>query len=284
MLTINVQADFSRYSRVSAGWQMIYVPILPAVFTFIAFIGIAVSSAGQAKYGGDIPWDPNVLITHWDNRACRFFGAFSFALAALGSNISANSLSAANDFAALAPRYLNISRGQLLCALFAWVLVPWKILASAGSFLNFMAAIAIFLGPIAAIMLFDFWVIKGRKYDCVALYHPNSIYRYSYGVNWRALVAFVVGVAPSLPGLINSVNGHISVGVGIHPYQFGWLLGFVSSAGVYLALNSWFPATETLIDRAILPDDILEQELGVVEGKESLSEGNRLSFETVKDH
>ena len=94
-------------------------------------------------------------------------------LAALGVNISANSLSAANDLSALFPSYVNIRRGQLICALMAWVLVPWKILASAASFLNFMSAYSVFLGPIAAILVWDFWWLKGRKYDVVALYHPD---------------------------------------------------------------------------------------------------------------
>jgi NCS1 nucleoside transporter family len=255
--------------------------MLPIIFTFISFIGIAASSAGQAHYNlATIPWDPNELISHWPNRACRFFGAASFALASLGVNISANSLSAANDFTALAPEYLNIRRGQILCALLSWALVPWKILASAGNFLSFMSAYAIFLGPIAAIMLFDFWVVNRAKYDCLALYQPlNPIYRYVcevpglsktiWGVNWRALVSFVVGVAPSLPGLVNAVNSGIDVGVGVHPYQFGWLLGFVATAVVYLALSWLFPVKETQIPRAVLPDEIYNENAVVVEGLET---------------
>lgn len=204
-------------------------------------------------------------MSHWENRACRFFGAFTFALASLGVNISANSLSAANDFAALAPGYLNIRRGQMLCALFAWALVPWKILASAGNFLNFMSAYAVFLGPIAAIMAFDFWLIKKRKYDSLALYQPNGIYRYSAGgVNWRAVVAFVVGVAPSLPGLVNSVNSSIDVGVGIHPYQFGWLLGFFATTLVYVTLSYLFPVAETLIERPVYPDEVYDARAGII--------------------
>ena len=200
------------------------------------------------------------LIANWSSRACRFFAAFSFALAALGVNISANSLSAANDLSALFPQYVNIRRGQLLCAIIAWALVPWKILASAGSFLNFMAAYAVFLGPIAAIMVFDFWVIHKGKYDTLALYQPWGIYSYSkfYGINWRAIVAFLVGVAPNMPGFINSINSNIKVGVGVHPYQFGWILGFVSTAMVYTALEYAFPPRETFIDRAVLPDEIYE--------------------------
>ncbi|KAL2866913.1 nucleobase cation symporter-1 family protein [Aspergillus lucknowensis] len=256
-LSVN-QADFSRYSCVSPRWHILYVFLLPVFFTFIAFIGIAVSSAGQALYHTEsIPWDPNVLVSLWSSRACRFFAAFSFALAALGSNISANSLSAANDFAALAPRYLTIRRGQVLCALIAWALVPWKILASAGSFLNFMSAYAVFLGPIAAIMVCDFWVVKGRKYDCMALYQPQGIYRYTRGFNSHAMIAFVVGTTPSLPGLIHSVNSHIHIGVGVHPYEFGWLLGFFGSFAVYLSLNYWFPCVDAKISTAVFADDIL---------------------------
>ena len=261
-LSVN-QADFSRYSRVSVKWQILYVPLLPIVFTFISFIGIAASSAGATLYG-TLQWDPMALVAEWDNRAAQFFAAFAFALAALGVNISANSLSAANDLMALAPSFINIRRGQLICAFLSWALVPWKILASAGSFLNFMSAYSIFLGPIGSILLFDFWVIHKRKYDAVALYTYGGRYHYTAGVNWRALVAFVVGVAPSLPGLASSVNTAVDPGVGEHPYQFGWLLGFVATTCVYVPLSLVWPARETFVKRAVRPDEIYAAREGEV--------------------
>ncbi|KAL4805795.1 permease for cytosine/purines, uracil, thiamine, allantoin-domain-containing protein [Aspergillus unguis] len=262
-LSVN-QSDFSRYSRVSPLWQLLYIPLLPVIFTFISFIGIAASSAGQSLYNTpSIPWDPLTLIAYWDSRAARFFGAFSFALASLGVNISANSISAGNDLMALFPKYVNLRRGQIICGLLSWALVPWKILESAGNFLNFMSAYAIFLGPIAAIMLWDFFLIKKRKYDTVALYDPaNPIYRFNAClVNWRAVLAFLVGVVPSIPGLINSVNPSIGVGVGVHPYQFGWLLGFVGTSLVYILVNWGFPAREALVARAVLPDEVYEERM-----------------------
>ncbi|THC99113.1 hypothetical protein EYZ11_001434 [Aspergillus tanneri] len=238
-LSVN-QSDFSRYSRCTPKWQLLYIPMLPLVFTFISFIGIAASSAGYTRYNTpSIPWDPLDLISHWSSRACRFFGAFSFALASLGVNISANSISAANDLTALVPGYIDLRRGQILCGLVSWGLVPWKILASATNFLNFMAAYAVFLGPIAAIMVWDFWLLKNRQYDVPALYQPRDR-KYSYGrwgVNWRAVVAFVVGVVLNLPGLMHSVNGGIDVGVGGRPYEFGWLLGFVATSVVYVGVS-----------------------------------------------
>ena len=48
--------------------------------------------------------DPLRLIDNWDNRAAAFFASLALALATIGTNISANSISAANGFTALMPR------------------------------------------------------------------------------------------------------------------------------------------------------------------------------------
>lgn len=118
------------------------------------------------------------------------------------------------------------------------------------------------------------------KYNCLALYQRlNPIYRYVcevlglsktiWGVNWGELVSFVVGVVPSLLELANAVNSRIDVGPDIHPYQFGWLLGFVATAVVYLALSWLFPVKETQIPRAVLPDEIYNENAVVVQGLET---------------
>lgn len=171
-LSVNMP-DFSRYSRASAKWQIVYIPLIPVMFALIAFVGVACTSAGQAHYGQYL-WNPADLMLQWENRACQFFVAAAMVLAIIGTNISANSLSAANDLAALFPRYMNLRRGQLTCAILAWIMVPWKILASAKKFLNFLSAYGVFMGPIAAILCWDHWWLHRAKYDVVALYHPEG--------------------------------------------------------------------------------------------------------------
>jgi NCS1 family nucleobase:cation symporter-1 len=117
--------DTNQHSR----RQYIQLVIIPVGFTLASFVGIAVTSAGIALYG-QVLWDPLKLIDHWDDRAAAFFIAFAFALGTLGTNISANSLSAGNDMTALWPHYINIRRGQVICAILGgWVLCPWEILA-----------------------------------------------------------------------------------------------------------------------------------------------------------
>ena len=120
--------------------------------------------------------------------------------------------------------------------------------------------------------MLDFWVVHGRKYDVLALYQYGSIYHYWNGINWRAWVAFLVGIAPSLPGLINSVNTKINPGVGIRPYEFGWILGFVATGLVYIILMFVFRPEETFIDKAVLPDDIYAARTGTIEGVVSQDE------------
>jgi NCS1 family nucleobase:cation symporter-1 len=106
--------------------------VIPIGFTLASFVGIAVTSAGASLYG-QVIWDPLKLIDRWDNRACAFFTSFTFVLSTLSANISANSLDVGNEMAAMYPRYINIRRGQVICAfLGGWALCPWKILARWG--------------------------------------------------------------------------------------------------------------------------------------------------------
>jgi NCS1 family nucleobase:cation symporter-1 len=103
--------------------------VIPVGFTLASFVGIAVTSAGITLYG-QVLWDPLKLIDQWDNRACAFLASLAFLLSTLGANISANSLAAGNDMTALYPRYINIRRGQVICAfLGGWAFCPWIVLA-----------------------------------------------------------------------------------------------------------------------------------------------------------
>lgn len=71
-----------------------------------------------------------------------------------------------------------------------------------------------------------------------------------------------MGVAPNLPGFINGINPSVDVGVGKRPYTFAWILGFAITSLVYVALSAVFPPTETMVPRAVLPDEVYGGEGG----------------------
>jgi NCS1 family nucleobase:cation symporter-1 len=272
-LGVNIP-DFTRYAKNERA-QYIQLIILPVGFTLASFVGIAATSAGIALYG-QVLWDPLKLIDHWDNRAAAFFASFSFTLGTLSTNISANSLSAGNDMTALWPRYINIRRGQVICAfLGGWALCPWEILASATGFLSFMGGYTVFLGPITGIMVTDYWLVHRTHVDVPSMYRPHGRYRYTYGANWRAAAAMIVSVPLTLPGLINSINTNIHVGVGARLFDIAYLLGFTLASAVYFTLSRLFPAHETMLDHAILEQETLPDD-GSYYGSDEKKDGSRV--------
>lgn len=71
-------------------------------------------------------------------------------------------------------------------------------------------------------------------------------------------MAFLVPVAPLLPGLAFSINGYPAVKINEgaqHLYSFNWLFGFVVSICLYTALSWAFPAKEALVPETIWTKD-----------------------------
>jgi nucleobase:cation symporter-1, NCS1 family len=216
-LSVNI-SDFSRFAkRPSSAYSQVWaIPILK-LLTYI--FGIIGTSAAEVIYGEQL-WNPLQIIAEWQGspggRAAAFFCSLIWLFSVLTVNLTGNVIAAANDWVTLFPRYMNLSRGALLSAtLGAWAFAPWKILASALSFLNFMSSYIIFLAPMAGIMICDYWIVKRGRIDVPQLYDPRGIYRYWNGINWRALVCMVVVVAPLLPGMINAVNSGIEISTGL---------------------------------------------------------------------
>lgn len=271
-LSVNIP-DFTRYASNERA-QYVQVAIIPTIFTFVAFIGIAVTSCGELLYG-EVLWDPLHLIDRWDNRAAAFFASSTFMLATLGTNIASNSLSAANDMMVLLPEYINIRRGQVICAIIGgWALCPWEILASAPKFMSFMSGYTVFLGPFAAIMTVDYWITRKCKVDVPAMYDPSGRYKYWHGINWRALITLVVSVTPNLPGLIHNINPEIDVGNASFMFNVSWLSGFFVAGLVYCVLSAVFPPRETFVDHTILG---IEAEDEVVTNEGSLSDSEKVT-------
>jgi nucleobase:cation symporter-1, NCS1 family len=268
--------DFSRYAKSSRG-QYIQLPFLPIIFTVYGVFGIVTTSASKIIYG-EYLWNPLDIVAHWlDNgpggRAAAFFAAFSWYLTTVLVNVTANSISASNDLTVMFPRYVNIKRGCIIAAVIGgWLLVPWKILSSAESFLNFMGGYAVFLAPIAGIMAADYWLVKNQNVDVPALYNPGGRYRYEAGINWRAAAAFLLAVVPNLPGLANDISPtavFISDGAQ-NLYSFDWLYGFAISIVLYTGLSKLFPATETLLGSTIYGHE--NDETSQLDGEENSAE------------
>lgn len=156
----------------------------------------------------------------------------------MASNLGVNVIPWGADISTFVPKYLNIKRGMYLSYCIAICINPWKILTSATSFLRFLGGYSIFLGPFVGIALTDYLVVRKGNVYVQELYtsDPKGRYWYSYGVNWRACVAYVVAVVLPIPGFASLFGSNVP-GVWLKIYQIGWLLGCTLSSVIYFALS-----------------------------------------------
>jgi len=204
--------DFARFAKKprDALWSQLFT--IPLGFAITSFIGIIVSSSSNVIYGQPI-WNPLELLSNFLEGASsgQRFGVFiislAFALAQLGTNIAANSVSAGTDMTALFPRYLNIRRGGYICAAIGLAMCPWQLLSSSNQFTTYLSAYSVFLSSIAGVMISDYYFVKRGYLQVKDLYSAkrDGPYFYFYGFNWRAYAAYISGI------LINVVGFAVSL-------------------------------------------------------------------------
>ncbi|KAF2117471.1 permease for cytosine/purines, uracil, thiamine, allantoin-domain-containing protein [Lophiotrema nucula] len=288
-LGLNI-ADFSRYANKPSA-QNVQAIVIPCIFTIVGLLGIFTAAAAQSAYG-DILWNPIDIINLWmksgshGGRAAAAFAAIGLIIVTLGINISANSISAANDLMSFAPKYINIRRGQLLAAVIgSWAFVPWKILASAAKFLAFLGGYTIFLGPMTSILITDYFIVRKGNVSVPDMYNFHGMYRYSpkFASNWRAVVAFFIGCIPPLPGFINNIvvaggqTTTVSLG-GQHLFAIGYIYSFIAAGVFYYGFNYFSPHHESMMDHPETGEDIIAaQDAKNVEARRASLNGRRPS-------
>ncbi|EYE96758.1 nucleobase cation symporter-1 family protein [Aspergillus ruber CBS 135680] len=251
ILNQNDYARFAKRPRDAILGQLISCPMYAIA---CSVIGILVTAATQERYGEAL-WNlPDLLgavIRQGGSRSrtAAFFGGAALAISQIGVNVPGNALSGGFDLAATFPKYINLRRGAYITALLSVVCNPWKLVNTATTFLSVLSSYSVFLGPMIGIMIASYLVVHRRRIkveDLFPMQSPrDSIYWYSYGVNWRAAIAWICGTTPSLPGFIASVNTSFTVPVGLtHLYYICFLTGFTISAAVYCILHYVFPVSE----------------------------------------
>ena len=220
--------DFTRFAR-SQRQQMIGQAIaLPTTMTLYSLIGILVTSATVVIYGIAI-WDPVQLLSRFHSPLAVVISLLAILLATLNVNIGANVVSPANDFSNLWPRKISFRFGGVITCFMGIALMPWKMLANYKTFiLDWLGGYAAFLGPVAGIMICDYFIIRRRVLLVNDLYFRNGSYEYSHGFNWRALISLAAGAGTALVGL--AVPPLRSL------YDYSWFVGFAVSFASYYAL------------------------------------------------
>src|SRR6202051_3550903 len=187
--------DFTRFARNQREQVIGQALALPMTMTLYAFIGIAVTSATVVIYGTAIS-DPVQLLNRFHSPVAVVISLIAILLATLNVNIGANVVSPANDFSNLWPRRISFRTGGVMTCFMGIALMPWRLLADYKTFiLGWLGGYAAFLGPVAGIMICDYFIVRRSVLQVDDLYRRNGTYEFSHGVNWRAALALAAGCA-----------------------------------------------------------------------------------------
>src|SRR6202041_2615788 len=116
-------------------------------------------------------------------------------------------VSPANDISNLMPGKISFRIGGFITGLVGVLMMPWKLVGDpTGYIFTWLIAYSALLGPIGGILIADYFVYRRCKLNLSALYKMDGEYRFRGGFSFVAIIAFVIGVLPSLPGFLVNVN------------------------------------------------------------------------------
>ncbi|GAA5966916.1 hypothetical protein JCM8115_006204 [Rhodotorula mucilaginosa] len=252
-------ASCSTFASNASDWQRNATkpndPILGQLIGFplsnfiVQVIGMLVASTSEVVYG-EVVWNPviyleRLLVDNFDaaHRAGAFFISAGFVYSLLFSvSVFENVYCCGNDLASLCPRFISVKRGFYICLVGSAVINPWYLLGSASIFITVLSSYQIFLFSIAAIIMVDYFAVSKGLMIYEDLYTTNKLgtYFYTYGFNWRAFVAYAIGVAVNFAGFLTNF-GIIKSEPLRHSYYFAIFTTTFAAGIVYYLLATLFP-------------------------------------------
>jgi NCS1 family nucleobase:cation symporter-1 len=242
-LALNIP-DFSRYARSQRDQVVGQALGLPLTMGLYSFIGVAVTSATLVIYGQAI-WDPVVLLSRFSNPVLHVVGLVGLGLATLATNLAANVVGPANDFANLWPRRISFRVGALITGVVGVVIQPWRLVEDpSGYIFKWLVAYSALLGAVGGVLIADYFLVRRTRLDLRGLYQGGGPYWYSGGFHAAGLLALAAGVAPCVPGFLATVGLVEGAAFWTDLYHYAWFLSFGISFLVYAGLTLRRPGVE----------------------------------------
>jgi NCS1 family nucleobase:cation symporter-1 len=245
-LSLNMP-DFTRFGRSQRDQTIGQTIGLPSSMTLFPLIGVLTASATVVVYGEAI-WDPSLLASKMDNPILLAILLLALALATLTTNVAANVVSPSYDFSNAWPKRISFKMGGVITGILGILFMPWNFLADSSSYIfTWLGTYGGATGPIAGVLIADYWWVRRRQLKLADLYRNSGKYRYASGWNWIAVVSLLVGVVIAIGGAYSKLNADGSPSGpfppdGIIPflkgfYDFSWLIGLVVAFVLYGVLT-----------------------------------------------
>ena len=228
-LSLNIP-DFSRFARSQRSQIVGQIIGLPLTMFLFAGLGVLLTSASMELTGETIS-DPINLIGHIDNTFWVVLSMLMIIIATISTNTAANIVSPTNSFQNIAPKYISEAKGVIITGIIGILLMSWELLKKLGwlesdvslesLYSNWLIGYSSLLGPIAGIMIVDYFLVRKQRFELPDLYRDGGVYP---AWNTAGMVAFLVPVGLTLIAITTGRIGWF--------YNYGWFTG--SALGGFL--------------------------------------------------
>ncbi len=233
-LSLNIP-DFSRFADSQKSQIKGQIIGLPVTMFLFAALGVVLTAASPQLVGETIS-DPISLIGKIDSPFWVILSMLMIIVATLSTNTAANIVSPTNDFQNIAPRVISHNGGVIMTGIMGVLLMGWELMKKLewivsdvsveSLYSNWLIGYSSLLGPIAGIMIVDYFVVKRQSLDLPALYLDNSTYP---AWNMNGFVAFLLPVALTIVAVTTGALSWF--------YSYGWFTGSLLGGLIYYLMN-----------------------------------------------
>ncbi|QHD07787.1 NCS1 family nucleobase:cation symporter-1 [Pseudomonas sp. R76] len=233
-LSLNIP-DFSRYAKSQKDQILGQIFGLPLTMFLFAALGVIMTAASVKLVGVSVS-DPVSLIGHIQSPVWVAVAMALIIVATLSTNTAANIVSPTNDFQNIAPKLINRTTAVILTGLVGLALMGHELLKKLGLIVsdvsletvysNWLLGYSSLLGPIAGIMVVDYFITRKQQLDLAGLYRDDVYPAW----NWSGFIAFGVPVVLTLLSLGSDAFSWF--------YSYGWFTGSALGGVLYYGLNA----------------------------------------------
>ena len=224
-------ADITRYAASQKSQIAGQFIGLPGTMMLYSFVGIFVTCAAVINFddvliASDAPWDPISLLAKFDSPTVVIISQIFMVIATLSTNIAANVIAPANAFSNLFPKQINFRMGGIITGVIGIIICPWLLLNEIQGLLIDISAI---LGPVLAILVCDYYIIRKKEIALADLYKENGIYSFGgSGINKSAMISLFIGAFIAIGGKWIPMMAPL--------YSISWFSGFIITFILYYFL------------------------------------------------
>lgn len=224
-------ADFTQKAKSTKDQMVGQTASLLVGYTIFAFSSVAILIGGSIHYGVE-EWNVLNIVDKWDNLPAALLSIIVLLMTTISTNATGNIVPAAYQLSALFPKKVNYKKGVIIAGVISYVIMPWKLMENADSIFAFLNIIGAVLGPVAGVMLAQYYFVHKQYINLDELYMDTSLDNTGnqyHGINKEAYFATIVALLVSMIGQFVPALSILS--------SLSFLVGAGLSFGIYLVLK-----------------------------------------------